>query len=434
MRRWLAALSVYRDRRILLIFCLGFSSGTPLLLTSSTLSYWLSEEDIPIGTIGLFALVGLPYALKFLWSPLIDGLRVPLLAGLLGPRRAWAITVQLALVATIIALGTHEPKHELMAMAVLALVVAFLSATQDIVVDAYRIEILEKAEQGTGAAAIQAGYRLAMLVVGAGGFVIGGTFGWSVAYAAMAALVAVGIAAVLFAGEPQAPEGSDGARAGSRNAADRDWLKRYVIVPFSDYMQRPAWPVILLFILLFKLGDAVAGVMANTFYQKTGFTPLEIAEVSKTFGFFATIFGLFLGGLVVTRLGFLKGLLLCGALQMGSNLMYALQASVGHDVTLLYATIGIENVSGGMGSAAFVAYLSSLCSFGLAATQYALLSSIAMVARTGLASGGGFLVEAIGWVNFFIASTGAALPGLIVLLWLMRFMRRRAQPATDPGA
>jgi len=220
----------------------------------------------------------------------------------------------------------------------------------------------------------------------------------------------------------------------ARALAFREWLNRYVIVPFRDFMRWPAWPVILVFILLFKLGDAVAGVMANAFYIDMGFSLTEIAEISKTFGAVATVAGLFLGGLMVARFGMLNALLLCGALQMASNLMFAAQASVGHDPALLMLTIGIENVSGGMGSAAFVAYLSSLCSFGLAATQYALLSSIAMVGRTGLASGGGYVVEAVGWVNFFIASTGAALPGLIVLLWLMRFVRRRAQPAADPGA
>lgn len=419
MERWLAALSVYRDRRILCILFLGFSSGLPLLLTLSTLSTWMATRGVDRTTIGLFALVGLPYALKFLWSPLIDGIRVPLLARWLGLRRGWAVTIQLALMGAILLLGASDPEARPLLTALAALGVAFLSASQDIVVDAYRVEILEESRQGAGAAAIQVGYRLGMLAAGAGALFIAEALGWFAAYCVMAALVSVGIATILMAKEPRPPAERE-ARSGEGAGGLRGWLNAHVLAPFADFAQRPVWPVILLFVVLFKFGDAIAGVMANPFYIDIGFSLSEIASVSKIFGLLATLSGAVAGGVVVARFGILKGLLLCGLLQMVSNLMFAVQASVGHSVPLLVATIGIENVAGGMGSAAFVAYLSSLCSFGFAATQYALLSSLTAVGRTVLSSGGGFLADRMDWVSFFVVSTFAALPGLLILLWLLR--------------
>lgn len=432
MERWLAALSVYRDRRVLLILFLGFSSGLPLLLTLSTLSTWMATKGVEKTTIGLFALVGLPYAFKFLWSPLIDGLRVPLLSRWLGPRRGWAVAVQLALIGAILLLGGSAPAQAPLLTASAALLVAFLSASQDIVVDAYRVEILEDARQGAGAAAIQVGYRIGMLAAGAGALFIAESWGWFTAYAAMAALIVVGIATILLAPEPKPPAGrSPAAEAAARTLAA--WLRAHVVAPLADFARRPAWPAILSFILLFKFGDAVAGVMANPFYIEMGFSLSEIASISKIFGLVATLLGAAAGGVAVARFGILKGLLVCGVLQMLSNLMFALQASVGHDTGLLMATIGIENFAGGMGSAAFVAYLSSLCSFGFAATQYALFSSLAAVGRTVLSSGGGWLAEELDWVGFFVVSTAAALPGLVILLWLMRLNQGLVPRGETPG-
>ena len=428
---WLQTAAVYRDRRMLVILFLGFVSGLPLALTLGTLSAWLATVGVDKTTIGLFALVGLPYTLKFLWSPFIDGLRVPVLGPLLGRRRSWAIVTQVALMASVLALGATEPGTQAALTAVIALTVAFFSASQDIVIDAYRVEILAGHEQGAGAAAIQIGYRIGMLVSGAGALYIADFFGWFAAFATMAALVSVGMATILLNPEPtvgrRAEAAADGAQ-GAGGAGTTGWIEDHVVAPFADFIARGDWPVILLFILLYKFGDAVAGVMANPFYIETGFTLSEIASVSKVFGLGATLAGAVLGGIVVVRLGVLKGLLVCGVLQMLSNLMFAVQAMVGYDIAVLALTVGIENFTGGMGTAAFVAYLSSLCTFAFTATQYALLSSLAAVGRTVLSAAGGWMADQVDWVSFFLLTTLAALPGLALLIWLIR-TAREASPA-----
>ena len=434
---WLRAAAVYRDRRMLVILFLGFVSGLPLALTLGTLTAWLATVGVDKTTIGLFALVGLPYTLKFLWSPFIDGVRVPVLGPLLGRRRSWAIVTQVALMASVFALGTTEPGTQAAQTAVIALAVAFFSASQDIVIDAYRVEILAGHEQGAGAAAIQIGYRIGMLVSGAGALYIADFFGWFAAFATMAALVSVGMVTILLNPEPTAGRGAEAAADhanGARGAGMTGWIEAHVVAPFADFIGRGGWPVILLFILLYKFGDAVAGVMSNPFYIETGFTLSEIASVSKIFGLGATLAGAVLGGIVVVRLGVLKGLLVSGVLQMLSNLMFAVQAMVGYDIAVLTLTVGIENFTGGMGTAAFVAYLSSLCTFAFTATQYALLSSLAAVGRTVLSAAGGWMADQMDWVSFFLLTTVAALPGLVLLIWLIRAAREAGTaPAESPA-
>jgi PAT family beta-lactamase induction signal transducer AmpG len=426
--RWLGALAVYRDRRILCILFLGFSSGLPLALTGSTLSAWLAKGGVDKTTIGLFALVAIPYAYKFVWSPLVDGLRVPVLTRLLGRRRGWAVASQAALMLAIMALGLMDPALEPWTVAALAVLVAFLSATQDIVIDAFRVEILDENSQGAGAAAVQLGYRVGMLVSGAGALFIAEFYGWTAAYMTMAALIGVGIVTILLNREPKA---SAIAAAAHQTKGLAGWITAHVIMPFADVLKRPDWAIILGFIVFYKFGDAVAGVMANPFYIETGFSLAEIAAISKLFGFIATLVGIVAGGVMVARFGIFRALLLCGILQMGSNLMFALQAIVGYDTTMLAATIAIENFTGGMGSAAFVAYISSLCSFAFTATQYALFSSLAVVGRTTLSSGGGWLADHVDWVTFFVLSAVAAIPGLLLLLVLMR---RNGQAQVQPAS
>lgn len=410
---------------MVVILFLGFSSGLPLLLTFGTLSAWLAVEGVDKTTIGLFALVGVPYAVKFLWSPVIDGLTLPVLTRRLGRRRGWAILIQALLLVAILLLGFSSPAAAPLATAAVALVVAFLSASQDIVIDAYRVEILADDEQGAGAAAIQLGYRGGMLAAGAGALFIADAAGWPAAYAAMAALVLVGAATVLLAREPafSAPKPASPAR---RDVL-ADWVKAHVVAPFADFIGRPHWLAILLFILLYKFGDAVAGVMTNPFYVELGFSLSEIAGVTKVFGLATVLAGVILGGLAVSRLGILPALLVCGVLQALSNLVFCLQAAVGDDLGMLAVTIAAENLSGGMGTAAFVAYLSSLCNVAFTATQYALLSSFMAVGRTVLSSAGGWLADRTDWIAFFAMTAAAALPGLLVLLWLMR-ARPEAQP------
>jgi PAT family beta-lactamase induction signal transducer AmpG len=410
------SLALYADRRVLLILPLGFASGLPLLLTFSTLSAWLATEGVSRSTIGAFALVGTPYAFKFLWSPLIDRLPPPLR---LGRRRGWGIAIQIALIAATLALGSCDPKRNLFAMGMLALLVAFLSASQDIVIDAYRVEILTPELQGPGAGMIQTGYRIAMLVAGAGALMIADRAGWFAAYATMAALLAVGMLAFIFGPEPK-PPAEDTRAVRDRRDALRDWLATAVIGPFKDFMRRPLWPVILLFVLGYKLGEAMAGVMAMPLYISLGFSLSQIAAVSKLVGFFATIAGALIGGIVTARFGVIRALILCGVLQSAGNLFYVLQAVGGHRLDYLALCVAAENLTGAMAGAALVAYLSDLCSPAFTATQYALLSSLAAVGRTLVASSGGVLADKLGWVPFFLLTTVATAPALLLLVWIVR--------------
>jgi MFS transporter, PAT family, beta-lactamase induction signal transducer AmpG len=414
---WRHALAECAEPRVLLILPLGFASGLPLLLTFSTLSAWLATAGVTRSAIGAFALVGTPYALKFLWSPLIDRLPPPLP---LGRRRGWGVAIQIALIAATVGLGACDPKQHLGLLAGLALLVAFLSASQDIVIDAYRVEILSEEQQGPGAGMIQTGYRLAMLASGAGTLIIAARAGWFTAYATMAALLAAGMLVFLFGPEPPPPEAdtSEGHRHGWD--ATRHWFATAVAGPFADFMRRPLWPLILLFILGYKLGEAMAGVMAMPLYVSLGFSLDQIAAVSKLFGFVATVVGALVGGVVTVRLGLLRALLLCGLLQSAGNLFYVLQAVGGHRLDYLALCVVAENLTGAMAGAALVAYLSGLCSPAFTATQYALLSSLAAVGRTLVASSAGVMADKLGWVPFFLITTVATLPALALLLWIAR--------------
>jgi PAT family beta-lactamase induction signal transducer AmpG len=419
------ALDVYLDRRLVAILLLGFSSGLPLALTFGTLTFWLAEAGVDKAAIGLFALVGIAYGWKFVWAPVVDHLSLPLLTRLFGRRRGWILLCQLGLIVSIAAMGASDPAQRLWVTALLAVLVAFCSASQDIVIDAYRVELLEERQQGAGAAVIVIGYRIAMLVSGAGALFLADFAGWLAAYLAMAAFMLVGIATVLLSPEPTS---SALVRAETRGGSR---LRQAVIEPLAEFLRRNGWRtalIILLFIMFYKLGDALLGVMANPFYVEMGFSKSEVASVVKTFGLFATLGGGLLGGLLINNRGILPALWVCGVLQILSNLMFAVQAYVGHDVALLTMTIALENLAGGMGTAAFVAYLSSLCNVHYTATQYALLTSFMAQTRTVLASSGGVLAENMDWISFFLFTTAAGLPALALLWWLSR-RREAPRPA-----
>ncbi|NQV20947.1 MAG: AmpG family muropeptide MFS transporter [Rhodospirillales bacterium] len=435
LQRVAKAVAVYREPAVLALVFLGFSSGLPLALTASTLFVWLTEAGVDKAAIGLFAAIGTPYALKFMWAPLMDRVPVPLLARLVGHRRGWILLTQMGLVAAILTMGALKPGVDPWALGAMALVVAFLSASQDIVIDAFRIESLEERQQAGGAAALVFGYRVGMLVSGAGGLYLAHYSGWTTAYSVMAALVLVGGIAVLLRPEPDAGNGNEWnaeaqearaeavlaeAHVSSMLAHAAGWLYAAVIVPFAEFMSRPRWLVILLFVALYKFGDSLAGIMTNPFLIEIGFSKLDIANISKLYGFTATMIGLVVGGALMNGIGMVRSLWLCGILQLASNFMFAVQAMVGADIGLLAVTIGFENFAGGMGTAVFVAYLSSLCNVSYTATQYALLSSFMAVARTWLSSSSGYLAEWFGWVDFFILTAGAAVPGLVLLWWLTR--------------
>jgi PAT family beta-lactamase induction signal transducer AmpG len=417
MNPWRLSMADYTDRRVLLILPLGFASGIPLLLTFSTLSAWFATAGVSRAAIGAFALVGTPYAFKFLWSPLIDRLPPPIP---LGRRRGWGIAIQLALIAATLALGSCNPKVDLARMGALALLVAFLSASQDVVIDAYRVEILTPEQQGPGAALIQTGYRIAMLVSGAGALIVAARYGWFAAYATMAALLGVGMLVFLLGPEPTTPPAAEPHAATGGWDALRDWLATAVTGPFADFMRRPRWPAIVLFIVGYKLGEAMAGVMAMPLYISLGFSLNEIAAVSKLVGFVATVAGALVGGVVTSKLGVMRALILCGLLQSAGNLFYVLQAVGGHRLDYLALCVAAENLTGAMAGTALVAYLSGLCSPAFTATQYALLSSLAAVGRTLVASSGGVLADKLGWVPFFILTTVATLPALVLLIWIAR--------------
>lgn len=419
-RNFLQDISIYWDKRLIFIFLMGFASGLPFLLSGATLSIWLTEAGVSLTAIGLFALVGTPYNLKFFWAPFVDRVPIPILSKILGRRRAWMLMIQAGLMSSIVALGLSRPQLAPELTALFALAVAFFSASQDIVIDAYRIDILDEDQQGAGAAMTQAGYRFGLLASGAGALYLASTSDWSVVYGIMAGLVLVGIITALLAPVPLTDKMMlDGKRqTGS-------WLRSAVAGPFVEFFQRHNFQtalIVLAFILLYKFGDAFAGVMANPFYLRIGFSKIEIANVSKIFGVFATLAGVFAGGLVVKRMGILRSLLYCGMLQMLSNLMFAAQAAIGSHVGFLVLTIGVENLSGGMGSAAFVAYLSVLCNTAYTGTQFALFTSFMAFGRTWLSAMSGWVADQTDWVVFFIISTFVAVPGLLMVIWMIKHL------------
>ncbi len=419
--RWLDALAVYRDRRQLTILLMGFASGMPLLLTGSVLGYWMSRVGVNLETIGIFALVGMPYAFKFVWAPLVDHTPLPLLDRWLGRRRSWMLLSQVGLLLSILALAFSDPLVTPWTTATAAVAIAFFSATQDIVVDAYRIEILNDEEQGAGSATTQLGYRIALWIVDAMALLLPSVLPWPVVFCAIAALVLVGMATVLKAREP--------AIARPHAGSPRQWLYQAAVAPFAEFMAYRGWVVILLFALLYKFGDAIGGTMARPFFNELGFTGPQIFGVTKSFGIAATILGAIAGGVVVARYGLIKALLIGGVLQAVTNLLFAWQAQVGNDLVVLTVAISADNFTGALGSIAFVAYLSSLCTAGMAGTQYALLTSLMAFGRTTMSAGGGWLAAQTGWPTFWIITTLLAAPGLVLLLWLQRMGHKETPPS-----
>lgn len=445
MKSWFEAAKIYFDRRIITILLLGFSSGLPLLLVYSTLSYWLDVEGVSLAAIGFFSLARTPYTFKFLWAPLIDHVRLPILHRLLGRRRSWALLAQGGLIASIIGLGHSNPAETPEITALYAALVAFFSATQDILIDAYRIELLQDDEQGAGAAMYVNGYRLGMLVAGAVAIGLSTWVDWSLVYTIMASLIGVGMITLLVSKEPEnlAAQSqlleSKAHRKRLIKAGKPSWLASLianftvaVVLPFKDFATRPSWLMILLFIVLYKLGEAMLGAMANPFYNQTGFSPTEIASVTKVFGLAATIIGGIIGGIVVSRYGILRALLYCGIVQMISTLLFVVQAEVGHSIPMLMVAISGENITAGMATTAFVAYLSSQCNIAYTATQYALLSSFMALSRDVFSSISGLMAEILGWSGFFFTCSAIAAPALIVLIWMIKKSEKesvRSEPA-----
>lgn len=396
-----------------IIFFLGISSGLPLALILSTLKATLLEKGFDLKTIGFFSLVSLPYTLKFLFAPIIDTCGVPYLTKLVGQRKSWIILTQILLGTAIFGLGAAGITNDLSAIAVFAVLVAFASASQDIVIDGYRIELIEKEDQGLAASFYVYGYRIGMLISGAGALVLAEFMSWDAIYFIIAGLALSTVLITIFATETR------------KNFVQKShnftsWFKHAVIDPFVDFMGRDKWYVILAFIICFKLGDAFAGNLTLPFLLNIGFSKIEIASIVKTFGLFATLLGVFVGGVLVKKIGLLKSLWVAGIMQMMSNLTFSYLSQIGYDPQMLYPVIFIENLSGGIGDAVFVAYLSSLCSIAFSATQYALLASFATLSRSLFTANAGVFAEALGWYEFFILSTLLAIPGLLFLFLLTK--------------
>ena len=426
---WRDAFFVYLKPRVLIVMFLGFSAGLPLALSSSTLAVWMREVGVDLGTIGLFTLVGTPYTIKFLWAPVVDALDVPVLSRLLGRRRGWLMLSQFMLMAAILILALCNPKiSPLVVVAGAAILVATASATQDILIDAFRVESLEPSEQAAGMASYVAAYRIGMLVSTAGAlYVVSGweTLGigkdaaWSLGYVVMAALVAIGMLTTLLATEPR--RSAEAIAEHSARARDNP-VRRVALAAygaFAQFLTRDMAVLVLLFVVLYKFCDAFAGAMIAPFVIDLGFTRTDYANIVKGLGLAATLIGGFAGGFIARAYPLVTCLWLGALLQMASNLAFAWQATMGLSHWALAVSITLENFTSAIGTVIFVAYLSSLCQSPLhTATQFALLTALSAIGRTYLSAGSGYLAKETGWAWFFIISAAVALPSMVLLWWL----------------
>ncbi len=425
---WLAAMKVYLEPASWRMLCLGFSAGLPLLLVLGTLSFRLREAGIDRSTIGFLSWVGLAYGFKWVWSPLVDRMPVPLLTRWLGRRRSWLLLAQLSVVAGLVGMAVLDPQVALEPVVWCALVVAFASATQDIALDAFRIESADAQHQAALAATYQTGYRLAMIWAGAGVLWVAARVAgaddktylhaaWQTAYLVMAASMSLGVLTVLLSPEPTQREIPP-----ARNAAE--WLRGALIEPFAEFIRRYRWQaaIIMGLIAVYRISDVVMGIMANPFYVDMGYTKDEVAAVTKVFGVIMTLAGAFIGGVLSMRLGVMRILMLGAVLSAVTNVLFAWLATRGHDLTALVWVISADNLASGIASAAFIAYLSSLTNVNYSATQYALFSSMMLLAPKWLAGFSGVYVDAHGYEAFFTSTALLGAPVLLLVWWAARVL------------
>jgi MFS transporter, PAT family, beta-lactamase induction signal transducer AmpG len=403
---------VLMNRRMLVVFLLGFSSGIPLALVGGTLQAWMASLKIDLTLIGIFSLVGLPYTLKFLWAPIMDRYVPPFL----GRRRGWIIVSQLALVFTLIGMAFCDPVQNTALLAMLAVFVAFSSASQDIVIDAYKTEILEKSEFGVGAATATLGYRLAMLFSGAVALILSDHMSWTSVYLFMAASIGIGIITTLLSEEPSA------------SATVPKTLKEAVVAPFLEFFKRKKVVELLTFIIVYKMDVVVAVALMTPFMMELGFSRTDIGAVTKGFGLVATLVGTFVGGALLSRIGIKKSLWLFGILQGISGICFYLLAKMGHNYPMMVTAIAAENFFSGMGTAAYAAFLMSLCNPKFTATQFALLTSLMALTRTLAGAPTGWLAKSVGWETYFIISILLMIPGLLLLTRFDAWMKQELAP------
>ena len=397
--------------RMLVAFLMGFSCGAPLLLTSTVLQAWMTEQGVDLTVIGFFSLVGLPYTLKFLWAPIFDRFTLPFL----GRRRGWMLLMQLTLILALIGLGLTDPGQTPWLVALAAFFVTFFSASQDIVVDAYRREDLSDNQLGLGSSFYVNGYRVGMLLAGSGGLILADYLSFDQVYLLMAASLLVGIVTTLVCREPPLTRGTP------RN------FREAVVEPFVDYFNRDRALLLLLFILLYKIGDQMASTLTTPFYLDLGFSKTQIGAVAKLFGFWSTIVGGLVGGTILLRIGIIRSLWIFGILQAVSILSFSALALLGNTVIGLIVAITLEQLTSGMGTCAYVAYMASLTNKKFTATQYALLSSCMGIPRVIIAAPAGWLAELVGWPLFFFGCALAAIPGLLLLPLVAGQYRRDSQ-------
>ena len=433
---WLDTLKVYLEPASLRMLSLGFSAGLPLLLVFGTLSFWLREAGIDRTTIGFLSWVGLAYGFKWVWSPLVDRMPIPLLTRLLGRRRSWLLMAQGMIMGGLVLMALTDPTQSLAPMVWCALAVAFGSATQDIALDAFRIESAATERQAALSATYQTGYRLAMIWAGAGALWIAaraevpaalatGAYqhgAWQTAYLVMAGSMLPGVLTVLFSPEP-----AHRAIPPAKNAAD--WLRGALVEPFADFISRYRWQAVLILALIatYRISDVVMGIMANPFYVDMGFTKDEVAAVTKIYGVVMTLVGAFVGGALSLRMGVMPVLMLGAALSAATNLLFAWLAGQGHDVQALIFVISADNLASGIASAAFIAYLSSLTNVNYSATQYAMFSSMMLLLPKFVAGYSGVYVDRFGYSNFFTATAMLGVP-VLALVWLASRIKSGSSP------
>ena len=432
-KSWLSALSIYTQPRVLGMIFLGFSAGLPWLLVFSTLSAWLSDSGISRSVIGFFSWVGVTYSVKVFWAPVIDRLPLPFLTRVLGRRRSWMLVAQIGIAIGLICMANTDIHLHTQTLALCAVAVAFCSATQDIVVDAYRIEAVTAEFQGAMSATYVFGYRLALLVAGAGAFYIAEYTNWQTVYCVMAAIMSVGITTTLLIAEPQVSKDKAAQLLEQKLEASLGikeqttlwarfvaWFVDAVISPFVEFFTRNGKLALLILALigLYKMSDITMGVMANPFYLELGFSKKEIAEVTKIFGFFMTIFGASVGGILVARYGIMKPLLLGAILVCVTNLLFAMLAVSEPDLIYLAAVISADNLSGGIASSVFIAYLSSMTNSAYTATQYAVFSSLMTLPANLIGGFSGLMVDKFGYQLFFIYASVLGVPAVLLVILL----------------
>lgn len=441
LKSYILSFNVYFHKRVLTLFLLGFSAGLPYMLVFSTFSFWLRKAGIERSTIGFFSWILLIYAFKWVWSPFVDRLSLPFLSQRLGRRRAWLLLSQLGLMGSIAAMSLSDPNTDLTLLAIFALLIAFSSATQDIVIDAFRIEIAPEFMQAALSAAYMVGYRIAMIIAGAGSLFLVGSMqpentyilaAWQTTYLIMAALMFIGILTTLFCQEPEVNLATAQSQTKTLQllleskfprqlAKFLVWMYQSFIMPFKDFFERfgyLSWAILAL-ISCYRISDIVLGVMANVFYVDMGFSEQEIASISKVYGPIMIILGSVIAGAILSKHSTLKVLLLGAFLSAVTNLLFIVQSYLGHQLLFLTLVISIDNLSAGIALAAFVAYLSSLTSIGYSATQYALLSSIMIVLPKFIAGFSGVFVEHFGYAWFFFTTAILGFPICLLIFWLM---------------